>query len=116
MNDPPQETVNSIIKAAFDGGINWFDTAEFYGRGESERALATALCKTNYNNKDVIIATKWMPFFRTAGNIPKTIHDRISCLTPRSIDLYQIHMPYSFSSIEAQMEAMAGLVKKGTGL
>ncbi len=112
-NKPPQEEINQIIKTALDGGINWFDTAELYGRGESERALATALCKADYNNKDVVIATKWMPFLRTARNITRTIGQRISCLSPCNIDLYQIHMPYSFSSIEAQMDAMAALVKQG---
>ncbi len=29
----PQEQKNAIVKAALDGGINWFDTAEMYGRG-----------------------------------------------------------------------------------
>ncbi|MDO8579199.1 MAG: aldo/keto reductase [Dehalococcoidales bacterium] len=113
MESPPQDEVNRIIKTALDGGINWFDAAELYGRGESERALATDLCKADYNNKDVVIATKWMPFFRTSGNIARTIDERISCLSPCNIDLYQIHMPNSLSSIEAQMDAMAALVKQG---
>ena len=39
----PQETKNEIIQTALDGGINWFDTAEMYGRGASEEALAAAL-------------------------------------------------------------------------
>ena len=112
-NNPPQQEINTIIKAALDGGINWFDTAELYGQGESERALATALCKADYNDQDVVIATKWLPFFRTAASIGKTIGTRISCLSPCNIDLYQIHMPRSFSSIEAQMDAMAALVKQG---
>jgi aryl-alcohol dehydrogenase-like predicted oxidoreductase len=112
-NSPSQEEVNEIVKITLDGGINWFDTAELYGRGLSERALATALCKAGMANKDVVIATKWLPFFRTAGNIPLTIDKRLECLSPCKIDLYQIHMPYAFSSIEAQMDAMAGLVKAG---
>ena len=112
-NSPPQEEVDKIIKITLDGGINWFDTAEMYGRGSSERALATALCKAGMANSDVVIATKWSPFFRTARNIPRTIDKRIECLSPCKIDLYQIHMPYAFSSVEAQMDAMAGLVKEG---
>ena len=110
---PQQEEVDQIVKIALDGGINWFDTAELYGRGTSERALATALCKADAANKDVVIATKWSPFFRTAKNIPQTVNKRIECLSPCKIDLYQIHMPYAFSSVEAQMDAMAGLVKEG---
>lgn len=109
---PPQEEVDKIIKVTLDGGINWFDTAEMYGRGRSEQALATALCKAGMEN-DVVIATKWSPFFRTARNIPRTIDKRIECLAPCKIDLYQIHLPYAFSSVEAQMNAMAGLVKEG---
>ncbi|MDO8715596.1 MAG: aldo/keto reductase [Dehalococcoidales bacterium] len=112
-NSPPQEEVDKIVKIALEGGINWFDTAELYGRGTSERALATALCKAGMANGDVVIATKWLPIFRTAGNIPRTIGNRLECLSPCKIDLYQIHMPYAFSSIEAQMDAMAGLVKDG---
>jgi len=110
---PPQEEINNMVKAALDGGINWFDTAEAYGSGASERALATALCKTDVANRDVVIATKWFPFFRTARNIPGSIDERIGCLSPCKIDLYQIHLPYAFSSVEAQMDAMAALVKSG---
>jgi len=110
---PPQAEIDKIIKASLDGGINWFDTAESYGRGVSERALATALCKADMANNDVIIATKWFPFFRTARNIPYTIDERIECLSPCKIDLYQIHLPYAFSSVEAQMDAMATLVEAG---
>ena len=112
-NSPPQEEVDKIVKISLEGGINWFDTAELYGRGTSERALATALCKADMVNSDVVIATKWLPFFRTARNIPRTIGNRLECLSPCKIDLYQIHMPYAFSSIEAQMNAMASLVKDG---
>lgn len=112
-NSPPQEEVDKIVKIALDGGINWFDTAELYGRGSSERALATALCKVGIADNDVVIATKWLPLFRTAGNIPRTIGNRLECLSPCKIDLYQIHMPYAFSSVEAQMNAMASLVKDG---
>lgn len=109
---PPQEEVDKIVKASLDGGINWFDTAEMYGRGASERALATALCKASMEYS-VIIATKWLPLFRTARNIPRTIDTRLGCLSPCKIDLYQIHLPFAFSSVEAQMDAMVALVKEG---
>ncbi len=112
-NSPLQEEVDKIVKTTLDAGINWFDTAEVYGRGNSERALATALCKAGMANRDVVIATKWSPLFRTAGNIPVTIDKRVECLSPCKIDLYQIHNPFAFSSVEAQMDAMAGLVKEG---
>src|SRR5690349_7033997 len=72
-----QEVKNATVKAGLHGGVNWFDTAELYGGGVSERSLATALKATGVKDEDVIIATKWWPLFRTARNIPKTIDERL---------------------------------------
>jgi aryl-alcohol dehydrogenase-like predicted oxidoreductase len=109
----PQEEKNAVIKAALDGGINWFDTAELYGGGVSERSLATGLKAAGKSDKDVIVATKWLPILRTAGNIPHTIHNRLENLDGFSISNYMVHQPYSFSSPEAEMNAMADLVEAG---
>lgn len=109
----PQQEKNAIIKAALDGGINWFDTAEAYGSGVSERSLATALKAAGKSDQEVIVATKWLPFFRTAGNIPHSINDRLHYLDGYSISNYMVHQPTSFSSPEAEMNAMADLVEAG---
>jgi aryl-alcohol dehydrogenase-like predicted oxidoreductase len=109
----PQEEKNAIIKAALDGGINWFDTAELYGNGVSEQSLATGLKAAGKSDQDVLIATKWQPFLRTARNIPVTIADRLRFLGGYSIANYMVHQPYSFSSPEAEMNAMADLVEAG---
>jgi aryl-alcohol dehydrogenase-like predicted oxidoreductase len=109
----PQTVKNEIIQAALDGGINWFDTAEIYGGGRSERALSEGLKAAGMKDDEVIVATKWSPFLRTAGNIPRTIDKRLRNLSGYSIDLYQIHQPYSFSSPEREMNAMADLVEAG---
>ena len=109
----PQEEKNAIIKAALDGGINWFDTAEMYGAGVSERSLAIALKAAGQADKEVIIATKWQPFLRTARNIPLSIKERLRFLDGFSITNYMVHQPYSFSSPEAEMNAMADLVEAG---
>ncbi|MCB9154005.1 MAG: aldo/keto reductase [Caldilineae bacterium] len=108
-----QETKNAIVQAALEGGITWFDTAEMYGMGESERSLAAALHTAGKSDDDVVVATKWLPLLRTAGNIPKTIDDRLRELDGYSIDLYQVHQPWSFSSPEEEMNAMADLVEAG---
>ncbi len=109
---PPGEK-NAIIKAALDGGINWFDTAEMYGAGVSEQSLATGLKAAGKSDKEVVIATKWFPIFRTAGNIPHSIKNRLRFLGGYSIGNYMIHNPMSFSSPEAEMNAMADLVEAG---
>jgi aryl-alcohol dehydrogenase-like predicted oxidoreductase len=109
----PQEEKTAIVKAALDGGINWFDTAELYGAGVSERSLSEALKVLGKSDDEVVVATKWFPLFRTAGNIPRTIRERIKHLDGFSIDLYQVHQPIGFSSSEAEMDAMADLVEAG---
>jgi len=109
----PQDEKNAIIKAALDGGINWFDTAEMYGAGVSEQSLATGLKAAGKSDRDVVIATKWQPFLRTAGNIPHSIENRLHFLDGFSIGNYMVHQPYSFSSPEAEMNAMADLVEAG---
>ena len=109
----PQDEKNAIIKAALDGGINWFDTAEMYGAGVSERSLAIGLKAAGKTDQDVIIATKWQPIFRTARNIPVSIEARLRFLDGFSIANYMVHNPASFSSPEAEMNAMADLVEAG---
>src|SRR5512143_3550080 len=109
----PQEAKNATVKAALDGGINWFDTAELYGNGVSEASLAGALKASGVRDQDVLIATKWWPMLRTAASIRRTIDNRLRFLDGYSIGLYQVHQPHSLSSLEAQMDAMADLVEAG---
>ena len=106
----PQPVVDRVVEASLAGGINWFDTAEIYGGGSSERALSEALRHAGKGNGDVILATKWSPIFRTAGSIRSTIRQRLDCLAPFAIDLHQVHNPLGLSSVEAEMGAMAELV------
>ena len=108
-----QDVVDSIVKTAIDGGINWFDTAEIYGNGRSEKDLSAALVKAGIAVGDVVIADKWWPALKTARSIGATIEARLKCLSPFPIGLYQVHNPSSLSSIEAQMNAMADLVEAG---
>ena len=104
--------IGRIVQLSLEGGINWFDTAEVYGSGASEKALSKALQASGKKPGDVLIATKWWPAFRFASNIPKTISDRIQTLAPYPIDLYQVHQPWGFSNEKSEMEAMAELLKK----
>jgi aryl-alcohol dehydrogenase-like predicted oxidoreductase len=105
-NQLSQKEVDKIVKISLNNGINWFDTAEaYYG---SERILASALNKVD---NEFAIATKWLPTFRTARNIARTINKRLSELAPHKISLYQIHYPYAFSTIERLMESMVYLVR-----
>jgi aryl-alcohol dehydrogenase-like predicted oxidoreductase len=105
------DLIRHIVKTSLENGINWFDTAEIYGNGTSEKALAAALTASGKKPGEVVIATKWWPMLRTARNILKTINQRLEALAPFPIDLYQVHQPWGFSTEKAEMEAMAELVK-----
>jgi aryl-alcohol dehydrogenase-like predicted oxidoreductase len=107
----PQESITAIVDIALKGGMSWFDTAEVYGGGRSERCLSAALTALGVKPGSVVVATKWFPFPRTSRSIAVTIDERISCLEPYPIDLYQIHQPLSFSPIPAQMKEMAKLLR-----
>jgi aryl-alcohol dehydrogenase-like predicted oxidoreductase len=111
--DVPNDVTDEIIVKALNGGINWFDTAEAYGMGRSERRLSLALQQAGAGVEDILVATKWMPFLRTATSLQKNIGARQECLRPYPVGLYQIHQPIALSSIRAQMEAMADLVDAG---
>jgi aryl-alcohol dehydrogenase-like predicted oxidoreductase len=113
MPDIDQTEKNAIVRAALDGGINWFDTAEMYGLGKSERSLVEALRAAGKADDEVIIGTKWLPLLRTSRSINRTISKRIHYLDGYSIDLHMVHQPIGLSSPEEEMEAMAYLVEAG---
>lgn len=103
--------IADVVRISLEGGINWFDTAEVYGKGASEKVLAKSLVGLGKKPGDVIIATKWWPMFRAAGSIITTIDERLEALSPFPIDLYQVHQPYGLSTVESEMKAMAELVR-----
>lgn len=112
-DDVGEEDMQAIVRASLAGGINWFDTAEVYGNGASERALADALDREEASLETVYIADKWWPAGRKASSIEKTIGARRDALNQRPIALYQIHQPFSFSSAGKEMEAMLALKHRG---
>lgn len=108
-----RKEINAIVETSIKGGINWFDSAELYGWGESERALSRSVNDLNIPKSKIVIATKWWPVLRTAHSISSTIDKRLTALNTKTIDLYQIHNAYSFSSIGSQMKEMAKLFDQG---
>ncbi len=109
----PDAVTDEIVAVSLRGGINWFDTAEAYGFGASERGLSRSLRAAGRANGDVRVATKWFPLARTAGSIRRSIDERLACLHPFEIDLYQIHQPIALATVGAQMDAMADIADAG---
>jgi len=108
-----QSVVDDIVRTALENGINWFDTAELYGGGRSEKSLAKALSNASVTNGDVVIATKWNPILRGARSIISTFHKRQQCLLPFRVDLYQIHHPVAIATLRSQIDAMTSLMSQG---
>ena len=103
------------IQAAHDAGISAFDTAEFYGKGHSERILGKALAHVR---KEVVYATKVFPDHLRYDQVIEACHRSLENLGTDYIDLYQIHWPAgSFNTepvpIEETMRALNDL--KGQG-
>jgi aryl-alcohol dehydrogenase-like predicted oxidoreductase len=101
------------IREAFDvslaNGTNWFDTAEIYGMGRSERFLGKFLPTTT---KEVLVATKFFPFpwrMRKAALIRK-LKKSLGRLQLKQVDLYQIHMPLGRWSKPEYVSALADAV------
>ena len=106
------DDVQDAFQVSIDAGIRFIDTAEIYGSGRSERLLGQFLKKTD---QPILIATKYFPFpWRfTKGSLLRALRHSLERIGIESIDLYQIHQPFSLISIESLMNAMAEAVAQG---
>jgi len=115
--------IQTMVGTALDSGINFFDTAESYGRGLAEELLGNALSGLGRRN-DAIIATKVGPLFeeeqvegRTCNLSSKHIRARCELSLRRlktdCIDLYMAHWPDSNTPLEDTCEMMERLRDEG---
>ena len=110
-NPPEDETVDAM-RAAFDSGMTWVDTAEVYGGGRSEELVAEAVA-----GRDVLVFTKVAPRpggsgFHPAG-VRAAAEGSLRRLGRDVIDLFQLHWPDREVPVEATWEAMAALADDG---
>src|SRR3954464_6700332 len=99
-----------ILQRALDLGVNVIDTAEIYGRGNSERIVGNAL---GDRRKEAFVATKVLPIAPTAGFVEKHGRKSRERLGIDVIDLYQVHWPNPVVPIAQQMEGMRRLQRSG---
>ena len=104
--DYSEYDASSAIKSASDSGVNFFDTAEIYGNGISERILGEAL-----KDRDAFVATKVAGY--NATRIERSF-DRSLRNLGRGIDLYQLHwVPSIYTNLEKVLRSMESLVRRG---
>lgn len=104
--------IEAAFRASTDAGVNFFDTAEIYGQGESERLLGQFVRESG---AAAVITTKFLPFpwrFR-GGSLLDALHRSLRRLQLETVDLYLVHWPMPPRSPEAWAEALADAVEAG---
>jgi aryl-alcohol dehydrogenase-like predicted oxidoreductase len=115
-----EEFGRELVDRAIDLGINFFDTANIYSRGESERVLGNAL--SEYDRDEQVVATK--VFFQMRDDDPNSgglsrkaieqeLDNSLDRLGMETIDLYQTHRYDDDTPIETTLRAMDDAVRRG---
>lgn len=104
--------LRSAFTTSLADGISFFDTAEIYGLGNSEKILGEFIAASG---ADVIVASKCFPYpWRFSSKaLLKALRRSLRRLGLAQIQLYQMHWPYAPVGIERWMDAMADAVEAG---
>ena len=116
--DVQRNDLINAVKTAVDNGINFFDTADTYGLGESERTLAEAL---GASSKDVVITTKFgvrvengkTTYDNSREYIFKAVEGSLKRLGRDYIDLYQVHYRDGITPLSDVAESLELLKQQG---
>jgi aryl-alcohol dehydrogenase-like predicted oxidoreductase len=111
----------AAIRRALDLGVTFFDTADIYGAGHSERVLGEAIAG---HRDEVVIASKWGNVFdeqtrqrvgqdTSPGYLRRAIRATLTRLNTDHLDLYQLHNEPSVRDAEALADTAEDLVKEG---
>ncbi len=110
------EQTRAIVEAALEQGVTFFDTANIYGKGGSERFLGEILRE---RRRDVVIGTKWGASeapdvaWGSRAHIRRSVEESLARLATDYIDLYQMHWPDPKTPIQETLEALNELVREG---
>lgn len=135
-----QDECNRLVKTSFDAGVNFFDTANTYCSGDSERSLGRAIAELGLPRDEIVVATKVFGRVPRAAtehatetgkaeaarraNAPnvsglsrKHLFDAVDASLARlgleHIDLYQIHGFDPLTPLEETLEALTDIIRSG---
>ncbi len=115
-----EDDAASIMGAAYDAGINFFDNAEGYESGNAEIVMGEALKKLNWSRDTYMVSSKvfWggaKPTQRglSAKHVTDGAHQALKRLQVDYLDLYFCHRPDIETPIEETVRAMHNLVQQG---
>ena len=111
-----------LMRIAYEGGINFFDNAEIYARGESERVMGKILKKVKWPRDTWIVSSK--VFFGSGGKLPtqtglhrkhvvEACNDALKRLQVDYLDLYFCHRPDKNTPIAETVWTMHQLILSG---
>jgi aryl-alcohol dehydrogenase-like predicted oxidoreductase len=114
------DSTATVVRAALDAGINFFDIADVYGGGTAETLLGQAL---RGRRDEALIATKFGHATKQARephergghprNVVRSVEASLRALGTDRIDLYQMHEPDPEVPVGDTLEALHGLVAEG---
>jgi len=121
-NQIGDDTSENLMKIAYDAGVNFFDNAEVYANGESERVMGNILKKFNWPRDTYAVSSK--VFFGAGGSLPtqkglhrkhvvEACHDGLKRLQVDYLDLYFCHRPDKNTPIEETVWTMHNLITQG---
>ncbi len=116
-----EDKAESLIRAAIEAGITFFDIADMYSLGRSEEITGKMTRKYFARREDYVIATKvYMPTGKgpndrglSRGHIMDAVDASLRSLGVDHVDLYQIHRYDSETPMEETMEALNDCVRAG---
>jgi aryl-alcohol dehydrogenase-like predicted oxidoreductase len=111
-----QASIRDAWDGSLDAGVTFFDTAEIYGGGESERIIGSLLADDPDRAGRAVIATKFMPSpwkLDVHRALFKSLRASLERLGLETVDLYQIHGPVSLRSHAALAGALAAAHDQG---
>ena len=114
-----------LMKTAYDAGVNFFDNAEIYANGESEKVMGSILKKMGWSRDSYILSSK--VFFGVQGltdsrptqkglnrkHISEACHQALERLQVDYLDLFFCHRPDKTTPIEETVWAMHNLITQG---
>ncbi len=121
MGKVPQDEATKLVKAAFDGGINFIDTANAYSLGESEQMLGQALKSTGIGRDEVVLATKVRGQMGEGPNqsglsryhVFNALDQSLQRLQVDHLDVYYVHGEDAYTPVEELMATLDAVVRSG---
>lgn len=103
----------ATIGHAFERGLRWFDTAEVYGGGRSERILGEVLHRTGERSHEAFVTTKVSWEHLRPEQVRASLINSLERLSLRSVDLYLVHAPDPHVPLAETMPALESLKNEG---